>query len=243
MKRLIVLLLIMPFLGFSQEEDSRIMHMWELTIKANQGQKFQEGMKKWKDCYLENEGVDSWNVWNRVQGVGNVVAVTLYMDKWAEMDEDNDEAGQTCSSIFQTDVFPYVEKMEHHIATTIPEFSRSQGDRPKLVNVVYFKVNNSPEFTSVVKDVSSTFMESSENAGGFWYDFVGGGPDSPHYMVAAPLNKFADLDENRDGPWQAYEKKHGKAKTESTRNRFRESVDEIWSYMYKLNTELSRDPE
>jgi hypothetical protein len=36
-----------------------------------------------------------------------------------------------------------------------------------------------------------------------------------------------------------YETKHGKEKSDALRARFRASIDNNWSYMYKLNDELS----
>ena len=62
MRKLIILFLLIPIMGISQDQESRILHMFELKIKMNEGQKFNEGMKKWKDCYLENKGTDTWNV-------------------------------------------------------------------------------------------------------------------------------------------------------------------------------------
>lgn len=244
MKKVILLLLLIPLLGIAQQQnDRRILHMWELTIKPNEGEKFQQGMKNWKDCYLQNEGVDSWNVWNRVQGMGNVVAVTLFMDKWAEMDSDDDQAGQACRSIFVSEVFPHVEKMEHHMAYTMPEFSRTSGERPNVVRVSFFRIKDRMSFEQVVKDVVAVYRDAEGQPHGNWYDYIGGGPDSPDYMVARPYQSFSQMDEQEESPWQAYSKKHGEAKMKETQEKFRQSLDDSWSYIYRLNKELSRDPQ
>lgn len=243
MKKLILLLLVIPFLGLAQEQDRRILHMWELTIKNNHGEKFQQGMKNWKDCYLQNEGVDSWNVWNRVQGMGNVVAVTLYMDKWAEMDTDDDQAGQACRSIFIDEVFPHVEKMEHHMAYTMPQMSKTPGEQANVVRVSFFRTNDWMSFEEIVKDVTSSYRDANNEPPGYWYDYIGGGPDSPDYMVSRPYQNFAEMDEMSEGPWQVYAKKHGEAKMKEMRKKFRETLDNSWSYIYRLNKELSREPQ
>lgn len=239
MKKMIVMLLLFPLLGLAQEEESRILQMFELKLKMNEGSKFQEGMKKWKDCYLENSGTDTWNVWNRIQGEGGVVAVTFYMDNWAEMDKGPDAADTACEAIFRSDVFPYVESMNRHIATTMPAYSKSPTSGNEVVWVTYFKTNNSSVFNEVIKEVSSTYREAKGEPLGYWYDFAGGGQDGPDYMVSTAYKNFAGLDAEWDGPWEVYEKKHGKEKMTKMRDKLRESLEDSWAYMYRLNKDLS----
>ena len=243
MKKLILLLLIIPFLGISQEEETQILQMYELKVKMNQGDKFQEGMKKWKDCYVENKGVDTWNVWNRVQGEYGVVAVTFLMDKWAEMDEGPEEADTACQEIFRTDIFPYVESMQRNMATTMPEYSKSPTSGNELVWVTFFRTNNSSTFNEVIKEVSSTYREAKGEPLGYWYDFAGGGEDGPDYMVSLPYKNFGGLDADWDGPWDVYEQKHGKDEMMKMRDKFREALDGSWAYMYRLNKDLSNQSQ
>lgn len=239
MKKLILLLLLLPLMVISQEKESQILQMFELKLKMNEGQKFQEGMKKWKDCYLENKGVDTWNVWNRIQGASGTVAVTMMMDKWAEMDKGPDEADNACQEIFRTDVFPYVESMERNIAMTMPELSKEPSTGNTVVWVTFFNTNNSTDFMEVVKEVSSTYREVKGEPLGYWYDFAGGAPDGADYMVSMPYKNFAGLDAEWDGPWDVYEQKNGKEKMTQMRKKFREAVIDSWAYMYKLNEDLS----
>lgn len=52
MKRLIIFLLVFPFLGIAQEnseeQESRILHMYELKLKMNERQQFEQGLKSGK---------------------------------------------------------------------------------------------------------------------------------------------------------------------------------------------------
>ena len=243
MKRILLVLLLIPFLGISQEDESRILQMFELKIKMNQNQKFNEGMKKWKDCYIENKGVDSWNVWNRVQGESGTIAVTLYMDKWAELDQEPEDADTACQQIFATDVFPYVESMQRNIATTMPELSKEPATGNSVVWVTFFNVSNSSDFTDVLRDVSSTYKEAKGERLGYWYDFAGGAPDGADYMISMPYKNFAGLDAEWDGPWDVYEEKHGKDKMSKMRSKFRDAIKDSWSYIYKLNDDLSNQSQ
>ncbi|MBT8295222.1 MAG: hypothetical protein KJP01_02680 [Gramella sp.] len=239
MKRVILILMLIPFLGIGQERESQILHIYELKLKMNEGEKFRQGMKKWKDCYLENKGVDNWSVWNRVQGESGMVAVTFFMDKWAEMDEDPTDADNACRTIFQSDIFPYVENMEHHITTSMPEFSKEPSTGNKVYWVTFFRSNNNSDFTDVIKEVSATFKEAKGDRLGYWYDFAGGGQESADYMVSIPYKNFAGMDEEWTSPWKVYEEKHGKEKMEKMREKFRAATDDSWSYIYSLNENLS----
>ncbi|TRO64166.1 hypothetical protein [Christiangramia sabulilitoris] len=244
MKKLIVFILLFPILGFTQEKDeSRILHMYELEIKMNERENFEKGMKKWKDCYLENSGKDNWNVWNRVQGATGTVAVTFFMDKWAEMDEAPTGADTACQSIFQTDVFPYVVKMDHKMAESMPEFSKNPSSGNTVAWVRFFRTENWRDFKDVVKEVSSTYKEAKGEPLGYWYDFIGGDPDGPDYMVSMLHKNFAGLDEEWDSPWEIYEQKHGKDKTTKMQEKFRSSVEDTWTFVYKLNENLSNQSQ
>lgn len=232
-------MILIPILSIGQESEKKLLNMAELTIKKNHQQEFMDGMQKWKDCYLSNNGDENWNVWNRMQGESGVVAVTYTMDKWAEMDEDQTEADKACMNIFKNDVFPHVEKMNFNLSWTMPEYSRTSSDSTSVVWVTFFRTKNSTDFMDVVKEVSSTYRSEKGEPMGVWYDFIGGGQDAPDYMVATPYKNFAQLDEPFDAPWAVYEKAHGKEKMEQMRFKFRESLDDGWSYIYKLNPKLS----
>lgn len=239
MKKVILVLLLIPFLGIAQEEESKLLQLFELKIKMNEGQQFREGMKKWKDCYLENKGADTWNVWNRVQGESGTVVVSVYMDKWAELDKGATEADEACQDLFYTEVFPHVESMKQMLASTMPQLSKAPMADTKVIWVTFFDINNSTDFEDVIKEVSSTYKDAKGERLGAWYDFNGGAPGDPDYMVSMAFKNYAELDVAWDGPWKVYEEKHGKEKTNATRDKFRKSLKESWSYIYKLNEELS----
>jgi hypothetical protein len=50
------------------EERGFILSTTELKIISGRNTRFQEGVKAWKKCYLENNGEWTWNMWRRVQG-------------------------------------------------------------------------------------------------------------------------------------------------------------------------------
>lgn len=240
MRKLILILMIIPFFGFAQDNERRLLHMWELKIKNGMGQQFSEGMKAYKECYQENTGTDQWNVWNRMQGEGQTVVVTSYMDNWAEMDDESpDPAGEACTSIFMEQVVPNVEVVNHNIAGTMPDWSRAPEDGNKIVWVTFFDVNNSTAFSEVVEAVQESFKEYQGQPLGYWYAFAGGGPTAPTHMVSRGFKNWAEMDEESMGPWEALEKKHGKEKAMKMRDQFREALDDSWSYVYTLNEDLS----
>ncbi|MDZ7615086.1 MAG: hypothetical protein U5K51_16365 [Flavobacteriaceae bacterium] len=57
--------------------------------------------------------------------------------------------------------------------------------------------------------------------------------------MVTPYANYAALDIKRDNVWKMYETSHDKAKSDALRARFRASLKSDWSYLYKLNDELS----
>lgn len=209
--------------------------MSEITVKTGQESEFNEGVKLWKKCYLENKGTDKFNIWRRAQGEGIMYVLTRMMDNWAEMDKE-DVPGKECRKTVTDLIMPHVEKVHYSISRTMPEVSRATpAEGTKLVSVWFFRIENGVVFNEVIKETSSAMKSAEGSVRGTWYSFVGGGPDSPNYMVSTPYKSFADLDVTRDGVWKIYEDKNGKEKTDE----LRASLKNSWSYFYSLNEELS----
>ena len=233
------LIVLLPVLALAQNNESSLLNMTEITLKQGHETQFIEGVKLWKECYLENKGPDSWNLWRRVQGEGVVYIFTGRMNNWAEMDEPTTEVNKACRATIKDFIMPHVKSVNYNIARSIPEISRPPMADMKLVWVASFKVNNSTEFNSVIKDVTSSLRSIEGQPRGFWFNVMGGAPDQADYFVSIPFKNFAGLDIDVDGVWEVYEKVHGKKKTDATRAKFRASVDSNWSYIYTLSEEKS----
>ncbi|PKP12978.1 MAG: hypothetical protein CVU08_07740 [Bacteroidetes bacterium HGW-Bacteroidetes-3] len=202
MKKLLLLAILIPMLALSQNDGSKLLSMSEITVKPGHESQFIAGVKMWKECYLENKGTDKFNVWRRVQGEGVMYVLTGLMDNWAEMDK-KDPAGKECRIKVLDFIMPHVEKINYSIARTMPEFSKTTpSDGTKLVWVSFFRTTNSTSFKEVVKEISSATRSVEGTPRGTWYSFMGGGPDSPEYMVSTPFKGYPDLDITRDGVWK-----------------------------------------
>ena len=125
MRKLLYLMLLLPFLAVSQENESFLLNMTEITVKPGHNAQFIEGVKSWKACYLKNNGEDKWKMWKRVQGVGNVYTMTSAMANWAEMDEKGDAAGKECRMAVVNLIMPHVKSVQKNIARSMPDFSRN----------------------------------------------------------------------------------------------------------------------
>ncbi len=239
MKKLIYLIALVPFLLFSQSDESILLNMSKITVKMGHDAQFAEGVKMYKKCYKENDGDGNWNSWKRVQGKGNVYIFTDAMKNWAEMDDSSDPAGKACRNIIVNFVRPHIKSIDYNIASSMPKISREPMQDAKLVWVTFFKVKNGTAFNEVVNEVSIALKKIEGSERGFWYNVVGGGAYMADYFVSTPFTKFADLDTDVDSVWKVYEKVNGKKKTDAARAKFRASVLDVWSYMYSLKEELS----
>lgn len=229
--------LLLPIETHAQEDESFILNLTEFTIKFGEDTNFTDGVKKWNKCYKDNNGTNTWNVWNRLQGKGNVYVMSSRMNNWAEMDK-KDEASKACRTIAVNDIIPYIESTDFNTTRFMPEISRKANmDGMTIVWVYSFKVKNSLAFNEVIKDITATIAQKEGDNRGYWYSIMGG--QGADYFISTPIKDFADLDTKRDGVWKVYESVHGAAKTKEIREKFSASLDDAWDYTYTLNKDLS----
>jgi hypothetical protein len=222
------------------QEQGIILSMTEFTIKNGHSTKFQEGVKAWKACYLENDGEWEWNVWYRSQGESNVYTLTSVMMNWAEMDEV-DEAGRACRDISRELINPHVEKAVVSHARHLPARSSSNPFSPdeNVVRVTSFQVKNFPVFQEILAGMTDAMRRQEGNPRGHWYSVLGGGPESADYMLVMPFKGFAGMDVSMLPPWDVYEQVHGTRKRDQDRARFSDALVNSWSYLYRLVEDMS----
>lgn len=241
MKKLVMIILMLPLMAMSQDADTQLLTLTEFTIKQGHAAQFLGGVKQWKACYKENNGTDSWNFWSRVQGERNVFGVSGFIPNWAEMDKE-DEAGEACRIVAMNFIMPHIEKAVYNITKTIPKWSKKNTSTDfELVWVTYFKVKDGALFNEVVKEVSGTLAAEEGEPRGYWYSFMGGGQEAPDYMVSETFPSYAALDEDdkKDSPFAVYKKVHGDKKAKEMTDKWKKAVDTGWSYLWKLNKDLS----
>lgn len=222
----------------AQNNENALLTVSEITVKQGHNSQFMEGVKKWKECYLENKGEYTWNMWQRVQGEGTVYVMTGLMSNWADMDK-KDPVNKECYTTVLNFIMPHVEKVNFNIARTMPEFSRAFPEDTKLVWVTFFKVKNDTDFKEIIGAVSTAIKTKEGSTRGIWYSYAGGAIDAPDYMVSTPYKGFADLDISRDSPSKIYENAVGKKKADEMLAKWRVAVGDSWSYIFTLNSELS----
>lgn len=221
----------------AQEDDNFIMDLTEFTVKFGHNSNFTDGVKKWNKCYKDNDGKGKWNVWHRLQGKGNVYVMSSRLKNWAEMDK-SDDAAKACRSVALTFIVPYIESTEYNTARPMPDFSRKTAlDDMTIVWVNSFKVKSSMVFNDIVKEVTAVIKSEEGDNRGYWYRQMAG--EGVNYFVSTPFKDFADLDKDRDGVWEIFEKVKGKAKTKEIREKFSAVLESSASYTYTLETDLS----
>lgn len=238
MRKLFFLLALIPAFMLAQTPDSMLLSVTEITVKQGHSAQFEEGVKKWKECYLENEGKDSWNFWRRMQGEGSVYVMSGSMDNWAEMDQE-DPVNKECAAVLLNFIMPHVDKVVYSVSRSMPEYSRVMPEDTKLVWVTFFRVKDDTAFREIISAVSGAIKAKEGTARGMWYNYMGGAPDAADYMVSTPYSGFAQLDITRDSPSKIYENAVGKKKADEMSAKWDAAVEDGWSYIYTLNSELS----
>jgi len=224
-----------------QAQDKFILSTTEFVVKSGHESKFEEGVKAWKACYLENKGTWTWTMWKRYNGKGSVYTLTSRSQNWAELDQ-SDDAGKKCWQVAMNKIVPHVESTEDNFGTSIPEFSRAGASEWGVVWVSFFRAENSVLFREIVKETSEIIKKAEGDFRSYWYVQNGGGPDAADFYVVTPFKNFAALDVERDGVWKMVENAKGKEETDKLRASFRSTLIDSWAYMYKRMEDLSHDP-
>lgn len=224
-----------------EAEKGFILSMTEFTVKRGHDVQFREGIKAWKACYIENKGEWTWNMWHRMNGEGNVYILTSRMANWAEMDETDDD-GKNCRDLSRELIYPHIETSESNFARFMPEFSKAYPNPDQVLWVTSWQVNNGTKFREIVKQMSDATKQAEGSSRGYWYSLMGGSKDAADFFVATPFANFAALDVDRENVWNIYEKANGKEKRDQLQSEFRESIKESWSYLLKLDKDLTHNP-
>jgi hypothetical protein len=227
------------------QEEARgfILSLGESTIKPGHDDKFRDGVKAWKKCYLENGGDWTWSMWRRVQGEGTVYTLSSGMANWAEMDEAADEAGKKCRSIVVEMIQPHIQSSNYSLSRSLPAWSKSESVENNVAWVTFWQVENYATFVATVKSVQDIMRTAEGDLRSYWYRGIGGGTDSFDYFAVTPFESFTAMDVERDGVWTVVEKAAGKEKRDQLQEDFRGSVKESWSYLYTRVKDLSHNPE
>ncbi|TRO65510.1 hypothetical protein [Christiangramia sabulilitoris] len=222
----------------AQMAEKEILTSTEITVKPGQNAQFIEGVKKWKSCYLENNGQAKWNMWHRQQGEGNLYVMAGMDPNWASMDKE-DNAESACYVILLNLILPHIENVNSRIAQSMPEFSRSFTENANYIRVKYFDVHKGYAFEQVIREVSKAIKEKEGDFRGLWFEFELGGPNTPDFMLAEPYEKYADMDLVRDSPATIYTNKVGEEKAAELWEVWFDTLENSWAYTYKLNQEIS----
>jgi hypothetical protein len=235
--------LAVPFTAAAQEEAAnQMLSLLELQVKAGHDSDLRAGIAAWKECYVENEGDGSWNLWRRQQGQGTVYVAAFTMKNWGDLDTP-DEAARNCQDVAREKITPYThaEGTTSSYVRLMPDISRSApvGD---VIWVSNFRAEDSRLMMEVARKVVAAIKEVEGDSRGYWYSVMGGDENAADYFVVTPFENFAALEQERDEVWEVVTKVRGEEESERLRNGFMESLDNSWAYLFRRDSELSHNP-
>jgi hypothetical protein len=232
----------LPSSSLAQTEPlGRLMSVTEFTIKPGHEMQFREGVKAWKACYLENKGEWTWRLWQRQQGEGSVFVLASDMANWAEMDK-TDEPGNKCQIHAMNLINPHIEKATSHVTRFQPGISKASQLTEDVIRVSFYDLSptHGYKMMEVVKEVEKIRKAAGMETPGYWYQWQTSGPESPSFHHVMPYKDYAAMDIVQEAVWETVEKSAGKAKRDELQAAFRSSLQNTWSYVYKLDKDLSR---
>jgi hypothetical protein len=91
----------------------------------------------------------------------------------------------------------------------------------------------------VISEVTNAIKEKEGLPRGLWFNFQLGAPDTPNFMVVEPYMGYADIDIKKDSPAKIYTDAVGEKKASELWDLWFDTIKQRWSYIYKLNPEMS----
>lgn len=227
--------------ALAQDDDGDMSRVFLVKVKHQHGEKFREGLKAYFDCYGENGGEKSWNVYSAETGKLGRYAITTGDQKWAAFDEE-EEASKACSETFGEQVIPHMVGAKSLFRGYMAEQSKLKDGEYNVFQVIDFKVDDSRRFVDAITKITEAAKEA--DWGNFaWYGVHSSGGEAGDFHVVIPHENFAGFGEDNKPLWEMVEDVHGKKTAETLRTDLMETVDEDWSNIWERHPDLSYSPD
>lgn len=228
--------------ALAQDDDGADMgRIFIVDVKDGHGQEFREGVKAYYECYGENGGKKSWNVYTAESGKLGRYAFTFGGRKWAVFDEQ-EEASKACSDVFEEQFLVHIDKAKSEFTRYMAEQSRVKEGEHGVAWVINFKVGDGMRFVEAISRITEAAREAEW--GNFaWYDVVAGGRHGADFFVVLLEENFAGFDEDNEPLWEMVEGVHGKETAEQLRTDLDETIEKDWSNIWRRLPDLGYSPE
>jgi len=222
-----------PLAFAQQENDSHLLQITRVEVKFGHTSKFHEGMQAWKSCYVDNDGTNTWSVWNNVDGRAGVYHLVSPMDNWAALDSP-EPAGHECRSVIEQEIAPHVTSVTTTHARHMPNWS-GEADDYEVVRLHQFRAaGNGRKFREAVGEITTILKDAEYDHLGSWYRVVGGDSRRPNYFVVEHFDNFAAMDEDRTDAYRALLDAAGEERGEALWEQFGNSLRDDWEYSSEL---------
>lgn len=227
----------------ADDHDDYMINMTELSITMGHGMEFNEGMTAYRECYAENNGENSWSVWNPIGGSLNRVLMVSRMDSWGEMAAD-DEASQACWSIVREEIWPHMDGVDRRFARRVADWS-GDAEGYTVVRLHNFRVDDGRAFREVASEMTGMMKEADDAELGTWYSVIDGGYWGTDYFVVDHYDDFAAMDDDdRVGVNDVMVRELGEDGAQEMWDRFGDTLEDngYSSEVYRRSSDLSFSP-
>lgn len=194
------LLILMPFASQAAESWPTVTEMWTMVPKADERDKFFEGLKKHMEFRSEQGDPRAWHTYTPMLGDNiNLVAVRYCCFNWADADTYRDwgEANPAVSEHFDKHVGAHVESYGHYFSEVSWGNSNIKSEwgpyRYYAVTEFTLKVGQSGHFDEARDAISQISLNqgwANEDRPWMWARSVGG---TPKESIVIPHKNFASM--------------------------------------------------
>lgn len=199
------LMILMPFASQAAESWPPVSEMWTMVPKADERDKFFEGLKKHMAFRSEQGDPRAWGTYTPMLGDDiNLVAVRYCCFNWADADTYRDwgESNPEVSEHFDKHVGQHVESYGHYFSEVSWANSNIKSGwgpyRYYAVTEFTLKIGHSGQFDEARDAISQISLNqgwANEDRPWMWARSVGG---TPTESIVIPHKNFASMDRDEE---------------------------------------------
>ncbi|MDO1499867.1 hypothetical protein Q2T40_06965 [Winogradskyella maritima] len=239
MKKLVMFMCLLPFLGFAQNAPAMV-EMIEVDVKHGHEPAFYKAMADYTACLKTNNWDGSYDAWWRQQGEGTQINFVRNVNTFADLDKESSDVTKKCQNEHMPKIMDASTSYHSYLMSPLLDWSAKTPPVGNVVNYMTFDVKNPFEFSALIAELTNT-VKDMEGYNAHWLASKSGAEHE--FAVVFFYDNFEAMGEDEFNPWKIYAEKHGADKLKNIQSKLAASIKNVTEDMYKLDKTISYRPD